>query len=44
MKNIQQGFCTLDGSFNPLPDNKVLDWSKLRQIADDILKHIWNEK
>ena len=23
--------------FNPLPDHKTLDWSKLRQIADDIL-------
>ena len=25
-------------SFNPLPDDKILDWSKLKQIADDILK------
>ena len=25
---------------NPLPDNKILDWSKLKQIADDILKYI----
>ena len=25
---------------NPLPDNKILDWSKLKQIADDILKCI----
>ena len=24
--------------FNPLPDNKILDWSKLKQIADDILE------
>ena len=24
----------------PLPDNKILDWSKLEQIADDILKCI----
>ena len=23
-----------------LPDNKILDWSKLKQIADDILKFI----
>ena len=23
--------------FNPLPDDKILDWSKLKQIADDIL-------
>ena len=26
--------------FNPLPDNKILDWTKLKQIADDILKCI----
>ena len=30
--------------FNPLPDDKILDWSKLKQIADDILKCIKNEK
>ena len=24
----------------PLPDDKFLDWSKLKQIADDILKSI----
>ena len=29
---------------NPLPDNKILDWSKLKQIADDILMCIQNEK
>ena len=22
---------------NPLPDDKILDWSKLKKIADDIL-------
>ena len=27
-------------SFNPLSDDKILDWSKLKQIADDILKCI----
>ena len=26
--------------FNPLPDDKILDWSKLKQIADGILKSI----
>ena len=26
--------------FNPLPDDKILDWTKLKQIADDILKCI----
>ena len=25
---------------NPLPDNKILDWSKLKQIAYNILKCI----
>ena len=25
---------------NPLPDDKILDWSKLTQIADNILKYI----
>ena len=26
--------------FNPLPDDKILDWSKLKQITDDILSKI----
>ena len=25
---------------NPLPDNKILDWFNLKQIADDIFKCI----
>ena len=25
---------------NPLPDDKILDWSKLKQLPDDILKCI----
>ena len=25
---------------HPLPDEKISDWSKLKQIADDILKYI----
>ena len=29
---------------NPLPDDKILDWSKFKQIADDISKCIQNEK
>ena len=29
---------------NPLPDDKILDWFKLIQIVDDILKCISNEK
>ena len=31
-------------TINPLPDDKILDWSKLKQIADDILKCLKNEK
>ena len=27
-------------TLNPLPDDKILDWSKIEQIADDILKCI----
>ena len=30
--------------FNQLQDDKVLDWSKLKQITDDILKCIESEK
>ena len=26
--------------FIPLPDDKILDWSKLKQIADHILEWI----
>ena len=33
-----------DGSFNPLPDENILDWSKLTEIADDILKCIESER
>ena len=29
---------------NPLPDENFLDWSKLKEIADDILKCIESEK
>ena len=29
---------------NPLPYDKILNWIKLKQIADDISKCIWNEK
>ena len=43
-----QTTCTADTSksglvlerVNPLPDLKILDWSKLKQIADDIRKCI----
>ena len=30
--------------FNPLPDNKILDWSKLKQIEDDIFKFDENSR
>ena len=30
--------------FNPLPDNKILDLSKLKQIEDDIFKFDENRK
>ena len=30
--------------FNLLPDDKSLDWSKLKQIADDFFKCIQNGK
>ena len=29
---------------NPLPDEKILDWSKLKEISDGILKCIESEK
>ena len=31
---------TTESSLNPLPENKILDWSKVKQIADDIIKCI----
>ena len=30
--------------FNQLPDDKFIEWSKLKPIADDILRCIQNEK
>ena len=33
-------FVTMAKTCNPLPDDKILDWSKLKQIADDILNCI----
>ena len=30
----------ISSTFNPLPDGKILDWSKLKQVAEDILKCI----
>ena len=37
-----QNSCSL--VLNPLLDDKILDWSILKQIADEILKCIKNEK
>ena len=31
-------------SLNALPDDKILDWSKLKQIGDDILTHYQTTK
>ena len=31
-------------TLNPLPDEKILDWSKLKEILDNILKCIESEK
>ena len=28
----------IESCFNPLPDDKILDWLKLKQFADDNLK------
>ena len=45
---LLQGHCNATlydkGLVNPLPDDKILDWSKLKQTADDILKCIQNGK
>ena len=30
--------------FNPIPDDRISDWSKLKQFADDISKHISSKK
>ena len=35
---------TFSWLLNPLPDDKILDWSKLKQTADDIFKCIQHEK
>ena len=32
--------CIFGFVINPLPNDKILDWSKPKQIADDILKCI----
>ena len=32
--------CVIKSCFNPLTDNKILDWSKLKQTAEDISKCI----
>ena len=32
--------CSVKKGLSPLPDDKISDWSKLKQIADDILKCI----
>ena len=41
---IQLFFSDKIDKFNSLPDNEILDWYKLKQIADDISKCIYNGK
>ena len=36
----QVKYTTYCSILNPLPDDNILDWSKLKQITDDILKWI----
>ena len=37
-------FFSFQPHFNPLPDNKILDFSKLKQIEDDIFKFDENSR
>ena len=37
-------FQTIVTYLNPLSDEQILDWSKMKQIADKILKCIQNGK
>ena len=41
-------FCQIDvfgdEKINPLPDDKILDWFRLKEIADNILESIESEK
>ena len=41
----QQGYCqaivSVMCALNSLPCDKILDWSKLKQIADDQIQSIW---
>ena len=39
-REASQYYQIVESLFNPLPDDKIVDWSKLKQIADDILKCI----
>ena len=41
---IKDSFIPKNAVFNPLPDDKILDWSKSKQSADYISKCIENEK
>ena len=40
LHQIQEAKICCLGRLDPLPDDKILDWSKLKQIADNILKCI----
>ena len=37
---FEDSFSNAFPSVNPLPDDKIVDWFKLKQIPDDILKRI----
>ena len=42
LQGVTTAFAQIKSSLssNPLPDDKILDWSKLKHIADDIFKCI----
>ena len=43
-KQVLVFMCLQYKSFNPLPDDKILDWSKLTQFADDNFKFDENSR
>ena len=36
MHNLDLMTLMVEKAFNPVPDDKILDWSKLKRIPDDI--------
>ena len=43
-KQVLVFMCLQYKSFNPLPDDKIFDWSKLKQFADDNFKFDENSR